>query len=218
MLTKAQTRTAVQNLLDDNSAKFWTASNLDILIGLVYDELWGTIVNTAPYFVSQLDSPVFTSPGYINVASGGALSQRFHRLQSVVRNERTYSQTDQRDVLIKANAVIVAPDYHFTFYNDQLWLFPLSTTADAEIRYSFKPAAFSGLADGTAISWPDGYEGALIFESAARASSKGERMNGDLYASIASRATNEMLLTVKRRQHFMGVPWTPSTPVESGGI
>ncbi len=68
-LTKAQYRTLTQQWLDDPSAKFWTAANLDLLIQVTQDSLWTDILEKSPYYVSQLDTLTsLTTPGYIDLA------------------------------------------------------------------------------------------------------------------------------------------------------
>lgn len=221
-MTKLQVRTAIQQMSDDPNAANWTAANLDILTGMVYDELWGEIINTNPYFVTQLDTLTsLTVPGFFDVrlvADGGNLSKRFHRLQDIVRGGRSYTKLDQRDILVEDNAAIVT-GYNFTysFYGDQIWLFPLETTGDVEVRYSFKPAAYTSLADGTSISWPDGYEGALTFEVAGRSMLRGERESAGQILSIASRTQENMMTMVRKRSHFMSVPWANQSASTFGG-
>jgi len=220
-LTKAQVRSMVQQLLDDPNAALWSATNLDLLISLIYDEMWSLLLNNSSMLLSQKD--VLTSlitPGFIDlrlVADGGSLSQRFHRLQSIVRDNQTYRKADPRDVVLEGNTVIWAPAFQYVFYADQAWLFPLDTTTDVEIRYSFKPASFSSLTDTTAITWPDGHESALIFESAGRAMLKGEREDSSRLLAVAAAAKDEMIHTVRNRSHYMTIPWSPSTAEEFGG-
>lgn len=205
MRTKAQIRTAVRQLLDDPIAALWHDAVLDDLIGQTYDELWGRILNNAPYYLTQLDTiSTFTAPGYISLDTD--LSQRFHRLQSLVRGERTYNLADPRTILVSENAVISGPQYSYAFYGNQLWMFPLETTGAVELRYSYKPAAFTGLTESTNITWPDGHESALIFEAAGRALFKGGDPTGLL--KMAERAMDELITVVKKRQHFMSVMWT----------
>lgn len=221
-LTKLQVRTLIQQLIDDPNAANWSAANLDTLVSMVYDELWSMILNVSPFYVSQKDTILnLTSPGYLDsrlVADGGALSQRFHRLHAIVRGEQTLQRADPRDVIVQNNIVIWAPSNNYVFYGDQIWIFPLDLTTDVEIRYSFKPAKFTTLADGAAISWPDGYESALVFESAGRAMLKGDRESGANLLAIAMGSRQEMLSTIKNRSHFMSVPWANQDPVEFGGI
>src|SRR5258708_25627496 len=66
-LTKAQVRTAVRQMIDDPSAKRWSDPNLDQLIELVLDDLYGEILDMAPYINSQYQQiglPLH-APGFI---------------------------------------------------------------------------------------------------------------------------------------------------------
>lgn len=183
LLTKAQIRTAVQQAIDDPSAARWTAPNLDVLIGLCYDDLWGDILKWAPNLAaSKLDTiTTLVSPGYIDLsATGGAgqPTQRFFQARSVVRESREHVYAPNESIIIEDNAVVspvsVMLDGYYTFYGPQLWIFPLKTTPEVEFRYSFRPAAFTSLSDGTAISFPDGHESALVYEAASRGFTKGD--------------------------------------------
>jgi len=48
-LTKAATRTAIRQAIDDPSAKRWTDANLDQLIELVLDDLYSDIRHCSVY-------------------------------------------------------------------------------------------------------------------------------------------------------------------------
>lgn len=221
-LTKAQARTQIRQLLDDPNSTMWTDANLDQLTELAMDEMWSDLLSYNSYLNSQLDTITsLTTPGFIDlriVADGGALSKRFHKLQSVVRGGTTYTKYDPRDTLVELNAEIFAPTESYVFIGDQLWLFPLDTTTDVEIRYSFKPAGFVSLTDGTKVTWPDGHDSAYIFEIAARALVKGEREDNLRMLNIAGKAWDRLIETVRKRQIGPMVPWTPDSQHEYGGI
>jgi hypothetical protein len=180
-ITKTNARTMVRQFIDDPDAARWTDGNLDLLITLTLDDLWGELLDFAPMALSQLDELTsFTSPGYIDLrltGSGGDLSQRFYRVQSVVRNTRAYTEMRHHDVLLEDNDVQasnVGTNYHYIVQADRIHLFPYSTTDAVELRYSFLPPEFTSLAGGDTVIWPDGYDAAFLHESAARALIKGD--------------------------------------------
>lgn len=212
----------IRQIIDDPDAKLWTDSNLDQLTELALDEMWSDLLSFAPYLNSQLDTITsLTSPGYLDlriIADGGALSKRFHRLQSLVRGGTNYTKYDPRDSIVELDKEVFAPQNSYSFIGDQLWIFPLDTSADVEIRYSFKPAGFISLTDGTKITWPDGHDSAYVFEIAARAMVKGDREDNLRILNVASKAWERLLDTVRRRQIGPSVPWTPDSQHEFGGI
>lgn len=221
-LTKAQSRTMIRQLIDDPNAKLWTDANLDILTSLTLDDLWSDIFDFSPWFTSKLDTLTsITSPGFVDLrhtGDGGALSERFHRLQLVTRNSRHYYEHRQRNILIEANSVLTAPDDTYIFLGDQLWLFPLDTASDVEIRYSFKPAEFTTLTDGTKVTWPQGHESVYLYETAARALTKGDREENARVQAIADKSWQRMLSAVRRRGGAPIQPFTTDSPQSIGGI
>src|ERR1700737_4105775 len=94
-LTKAQVRSQVRNMIDDPNAKRLTDAQLDVLIEGVHDDLYGDILDAAPYFntqYQQISLPLHL-PGYIDMRLGiygGDLSQRFYRLQQCIADGRQY--------------------------------------------------------------------------------------------------------------------------------
>jgi hypothetical protein len=220
-LTKAQIRTQIQQTLDDASATMYSATNLDILTGLVIDELWTDILDFAPWYTSALDTittgPKLVSPGYVDLTQ---LAQRFHRLQHVVRNNMVYRGQHPLDTLVVANTALVGSDFTYRLYGNQLWLLPLSMSATEpiELRYSYKPPLFTGLADGTAITWPDGHEAAIIYKTATRAMTKGAREDNSVLRQEANEAYDRLISAVRRREIGPIQPYTTTTTVEHGGI
>lgn len=221
-LTKALARAQIRQLIDDPNSKLWTDANLDQLTELAMDEMWSDLLAYAPFLTSQLDTIAsLTSPGYLDLritTDGGALSKRFHKLQSIVRNGTTYTKYDPRDSIIELNKEIFAPTESYSFMGDQLWLFPLDINTDVEIRYSFKPVGFVSLADGTKVTWPDGHDSAYIYEIAARAVSKGGREDNQGFLQLAAKSWDRLLETVRKRQIGMTVPWTADSQHDFGGI
>jgi hypothetical protein len=221
-LTKALARTMIQQVIDDPNATLWSATNLDQLAELALDEMWSDILNYNPWFTSQLDTVLnLTSPGYLDlrlVADGGHLSKRFHRLQSIVRGGTTYSKYDPRDTVVELSKSLWAPDNSYIFLGDQIWLFPFDLTTDVEIRYSYKPTAFTVLTDATKVTWPEGHDTAYVYEIAARAMTKGDRESNDSILQMASKSWDRLLDFVRRRQIGPTVPWSVDSSVDFGGI
>lgn len=217
-ITKANLRTAVANLIDDPNFAFWTSANLDILISLTFDAKWIEILDFAPFYRSTLETltttPKLTSAGAVDLAQ---LAGRFYKIQSVVRDDVTYTEAAYRNVVFSGGDAIVGPDQQYTFLGDLVYLFPLSPSDPIEFRYSSLPAAYSSLADGDVVTWPDGSESALFYECAARALTKGEREENARLDRYASEAWMQVLSKIKRRNSVL-VPYDGKSSTEWGGL
>lgn len=180
-LTKAQSRTLIKQLMDDPDSKRWSATNLDFLTQVTLDSLWGKILQFAPWATSQLDTiAAAATPGYIDLRNvpPGQLSKRFHRLQSVTREGIVYSPADGKELVIEDNSLLTSHQRRFHVIGNQLWLFPLTTTPETEVRYSYKPQLYTTLGENDAVDWPEGHESAFVFQVAGRALFKGSAEDG----------------------------------------
>jgi hypothetical protein len=224
VLTKAQIRTAVRQQIDDPSAARWTDPNLDILIGMVYEDGWQDILEWAPFYTSQLDTitPLLT-PGYIDFAATGGAGQptkRFFAAQKITRSGREYVYAPSSVLVLEDNALVtpvVGLDGYFTSFGKQLWLFPLELTPEVELRYSYRPGLFSALADGNAVEWPEGHESALVFESAARAMTKGDAESMAQLKQLAVDAWERMRSSLHRVQVVTREPRQLDSPLAWAG-
>ena len=137
-----------------------------------------------------------TSPGFIDLSTSGPITGRLHRVQKLLRNLREYSYEDPKEFVVdQANTdLLVGSSNRFWFFGDQLWMSPFdSTDEDVDIRYSALPALYTGLANATTVVWPDGFEGAGVFETAFR-------LTGDEGMKITANASWSRLKSyVKRR-------------------
>ncbi len=214
-LTKLQTRTMIQQLIDDTAAKLWSATNLDLLTEAVLDELWGDLLEHSPFLRSTEASLAPIAPGYIDVSTQ---LTRFFRLQQVTRNDIVYTTSDQKDSTIANNVELSADNYTYTFFGDQLHLFPIAETPNVFIRYSSRPAAFSGLADGASVDFPDGHYFAYVYATAARAMEKGDRENSDRFERRAENALLKLKAVLRKRHTGPVLPWMPNDAIYWGGV
>lgn len=233
-LTKLQIRTAVREYLDDTGAKTWSDSALDVVIQMTSDGLWGDILDMAPYWntkYEQLASP-YHVPGYLdlrNTTDGGDLAFRLYRIQKLIADGREYFAKDSRDYLLTAAAntglsTITAPiEQAFTYelLGDQLWMHPLGTTAAPgfiELRYSYRPSAFTALANGDPVPFPDGCEHCLVLQAAAHGLLRGDQENPDTVMKFAEIERNRLFATIRRKYHGPTVPFQATNPIEMGSI
>lgn len=217
-ITKEDFRNAVANLIDDPNFAFYTAAKLDTLIGLTMDEKWGEILNFAPFYRSTLESittaPKLTSAGAIDLSQ---LGSRFYRIQSLVRDGRTFDEVSPKNLQMFGGALVVGPDFHYAFYGDLVYMFPISASMPLELRYSSLPPAFTGLTTTDPIVWPDGHEAALMYEVGMRAMAKGGREDVSQLAQLASRSWDNLLSRLKRRNLPL-VPFDLKNAQDFGGV
>lgn len=213
-LTKLQTLTLVQNLIDDTAAKLWSAANLAILAEGTIDELYTELLEQFPWFNSLETPEVPVAPGYVNLATGVT---RFHRIQQVSRAGQDYNQADPRDVVIENDVVISAPNNTYVVLGDRLYLFPLDATTTIYLRHSALPTGFGSLADGDAVVWPDGHHMAFVYAIAARAMEKGDRENSERFEKRAEAALMKCKARLRKQRTGPIVPWLNSDVQQWGG-
>lgn len=223
-LQKATVRTLVRQWADDTDIALWDNANLDLAIQLTLDDLWGDLLTHSAYLTTQLDTVTPTSPGTIDlrtVADGGDLSERFFRLQSLTRNGQEYREASLRDITIEGNVVKAANDsaaqYTYVILGDLIYLFPLETSPNVEIRYSYLPAAFNGLTESGEVVWPTGFEMAFILEAAGRAMLKGAREDPAQLFALARDSHQRLKDVISSRRVGGRLPFINSDSLEWGG-
>lgn len=202
-----RTRSAIDGLvaemIDDPDNQRWSAANLKAIISMVYDQLWGEMLEIASWLLSTTESETsLTSPGYLDVGNGGDLSNRLFRIQKVVRDDKEYTKAQPTSVSIdSANSeIIYAPDYTYFFFGSHLYLFPLDTTTDVDVTYSYYPPEYEDLGDAAEITWPQGHDLALVLEAAATLLIRGGAEDPSGILALAERAKQRMFSAIKRRE------------------
>lgn len=234
MLTKLQIRRAVRQYLDDPSAKRWSDDDLDQLIQFIIDDIWGDMLDVAPYLTTQYQQialPLHV-PGYIDLRLtmyGGDLTQRFYRLQQLIADGRHYFAKDPRDYLMTASSNTgdvttiradtgVEQRFSYEFLGEQLWLHPLGqVTTFVEMRYSFKPLGFVQMSDSLSVPFPEGHEHCIALLAAGHAMSKGNAEDATQLIKLGEVAKDKMINSIRRQYHGMTVPFTPQNQYEFGG-
>ena len=234
-LTKSAVRVAVQQMIDDPNGKRWAPAALDQLIELVMDDIWADILDSASYINSayqQIQLPL-RAPGYIDLrldTYGGDLTNRFYRLQQVIADGRQYGAKDPRDYLMSATSNTgdvstittnngVGTQFSFQFLGSQLWLHPLGgQTTFVELRYNYRPTAFTLLKDSALVEIPEGSFRALINLSAGEAMMKGNAEDGAALLKVGEDAREKLLNSIRRQYHGMTMPFTPDEQYSWGGV
>lgn len=202
----------IRALLPDAEKQAIHDSVLDVATQLVIDELSGEILDEAPWYVSVLETPgTITAPGYIALST---LAQRFYRMQKVTRDSQEFGVSSPHDVVTFDNVDVTSPRYTYAVMGSQLWLFPLDTTLNVELRYSYLPAAFTTLADTDVVPWPDGFDSAYVHEAVAR-------LTGDVnwtnkQHAIAQAAFDRLKSRVRREYVGPGVMQVADSPITWG--
>lgn len=232
-LTKAQVRSQIRQMIDDPNAKRWTDPSLDALIEGVHDDLYSDMLDIAPYFNSQYQQVAkvnLFAPGYVDLRQtvyGGNLTQRFYRLQQCMADGRHYSAKDPRDYLMVADSntndlttvkAIVEQPYTFQFLGNQLWLHPLgSVSSMVELRYNYKPQAFSSLTNGYIVDMPEGSYRALVNLAAAEGLQKGNAEDAENFRKIGENAREKLLNSIRRQYHGATQMFTTDSSHSFGG-
>lgn len=233
-LTKAQVRSQVRQLIDDPNGKRWNDPSLDALIEGIHDDLYGDILDTAPYFNSQYQqiSLPLHAPGYVDLRQslyGGDLTQRFYRLQQCIADGRHYYGKDPRDYLMTASSNTgdvstiradsgVETRFTFQFLGNQLWMHPLGNlTTFVELRYNYKPTAFTSLTNGYIVDMPEGSYRALVNLSVAEALPKGNAEDAAQFRESGEEARQKMLNSIRRQYHGSTQVYTGDSPWSFGG-
>jgi hypothetical protein len=203
-MTKTEFEALTRELFDDANAKQWSATNFGLLVDTQQYRLWKRIHEHQPYFSSALQvvTPL-TTPGYVDVATGGDLTNELLRVQSVVRDNLPYGELDPAGVVFENNEVQAqrtgTSTRNYVRLGDQLHILPYGDLAtDVEVRYSFLPAKFSGLAGATVVQWPLGHELALATQVATIALAKGAREDPSVMRGMAKDELDDMLAWVSR--------------------
>jgi hypothetical protein len=226
VLSKAQARSLIRELVKDESMKIWSDSSLDVLTQLTIDEQWGEVLlDQAPYLNSQVDILAPITPGYLDlrtISAGGQLTQRFYRIQKVTLNNQEYSLAHSEDVAFVTTSTteIVAPRFSYLMLGSQLYLFPLNISfgSSVEFRYSFIPPSFTSLHESDIVQWPDGYENAYAFESAARALLRSDATLAGNYHNLAQESQRNLSSAIARMSPGPITPHMVDTPISWGSV
>lgn len=218
-LTKAQARSLIRNLLDDEARRTWSDASLDVLTQTTLDELWGELLDEMPWHGVARETIVAESNGTI-LLTAPTLLYRFHRVQKVTDSEGEFSYVHQRSAVIFNNEQITAPDRTFTVIGQRLYIFPLTASKSYELSYSAIPGAYTSLLDTDSIagSWLDGFENAFIFDVAARASIKQPQAVLERYENYAAKTLDRMKGRMKRQYVGPATINDLEAPEDFGGV
>lgn len=221
-MTKSQARQLIQQMIDDREAVRWPTVILDLLIESGLDDLYSEVLETFPYAVSALEEPsALVSPGiiYWRYGTGTAeLANRPFAIQSLTRDGQEYGLLDPGEVVLEDGAVVEAEDYGYVFFGDELHVFPYDTTANIELRYSYRPPRFSQMTESTSIQWPDGHQMVFLAYIAGLASNKGSQEDPSNWFRIYGASLSRMLSAIKRRSPGPAKIRTMDTSVGWGSI
>jgi hypothetical protein len=204
-MIRSEFEIVVRQLIDDPNGVQWSDTNLGLLTDTQQARLWKRIHEHQPFFTSALTvvTPL-TTPGYIDIATGGDLTAGdLLRVQSLVRDGLPYPELDPSGVVIENDEVQAqrtgTATRQWVRLGDQLHILPYGDlTTDTEVRYSFLPPKFSGLAAGGEVLWPEGHELALAMQVATICLAKGAREDISSMAALARLELQDMLAWVGR--------------------
>lgn len=216
-LTKAQARTVIRSLLDDEARQRWGDAVLDVLTQLSIDQLWGRLMDEVPWYGSYVEDVVADSTGLVDLTTAGSLTKRFGKMQKVTKDSTEYFPTHPKDVVLMDNAQVYAPDRSYAMMGSKLFCFPLDSGCTYELRYSFLPTAYTELLDSDTVEWPDGFEFAFIYKAAMNAMVKGEKATLEIYQRMAEDAFGDMKGALKRQYVGAGTIRDLDDAMDHGG-
>lgn len=191
LMTKGQIRSAVSQAIDDPTNKKWSQTNIDLLIQMVMDTMFETILDTYEYLTSQTDTTSTSAGGVIALS---ALTKRFYRIQRVLK----VSGTLELQPKLFAEQV---PQATYYIAGGNINTDPAQVSTSHNITYSYLPTSFTALAtDATLlpVEYPEGHESALIYVTAAWAMTKGDEESMAQIGRIADSALESLLTHVAR--------------------
>lgn len=198
MISKSEFRGLVSNLIDDPDNQRWSTTALDTLIELTLDSLFGDLLLFQPWLVSAVSTGTQDAQGRVNLqktSAGGILGQRFFRVQQVWVGTEAYGKGDPRTSLPE-----VEEGGYGTYWvsNGYLYTYPAGGET-VNIRYSYFPERFTQQSNSALVQWPDGFEGAAVFEVAGRAISKGAAEDSNTFLTLAMKDLNTLKAVIQTR-------------------
>lgn len=191
LMTKGQVRSAVSQAIDDPTNKKWSQTNIDLLIQMVLDTMFETILDTYEYLTSVTDTQSTAADGTMALS---ALTKRFYRLQK-------FSIVSSGAELQPRLPFEQVPQTTYAIIGGKIETAPVQNAISMNIRYSYLPASFTTLAtDATSlpIEYPEGHESALIYVTAAWAMTKGDEESMAQIGRIADSALESLLTHIAR--------------------
>lgn len=193
LLNKGQVRTAVRQAFDDANSKRWSDANLDVLIGMIGDMMWSSILDTFEFTTNQQDTVTPSGAGAVDITT---LTKRFYRVQAVTK------ASDSSDVQAKLFKERVPQQSYYMLGNNIVTDPAITGASSLKVDYSFLPTRFDAIAtDGTTLptEYPEGHELSLVYLAASAAIIKGDAENMAQIARLADTAVEQLLFHVARR-------------------
>jgi hypothetical protein len=191
LMTKGQIRTAVSQAIDDPTNKKWSQTNIDLLIQMVMDTMFETILDTYEYLTSQIDTQSTASDGSLALS---ALTKRFYRMQK-------FSLVSSGAELQPRLPFEQVPQSTYAIIGGKVQTVPIQNAISMNIQYSYLPTSFTALAtDATQlpVEYPEGHESALVYVTAAWAMTKGDEESMAQIGRIADSALESLLTHIAR--------------------
>lgn len=207
-MLKSEVRSLIRDLIDDPDGERWGDANLDMLTEMNYNRLWSEVLKIRSSFLVQTDKVAaanITSPGKLDmstVSEGGELSQSIYQVIKVQRDGQGYNRTSENFVIMDEVTGVVtrAPDYSWLQREEFLWMFPLDTSTDVHITYSYYPTDYTDLLDTAIVPWVNRHEDALVWATASQAMAKGGAEDNKTHYLISRDARDAMLKAVQNFQ------------------
>lgn len=194
-------------MADATSSARWTDATITILLNSTFKREWSRILQANRNYRVGTRTVTLNSSGQfafsaLESGSGDSL-EKFYKIIGVHNGDAIYAPAELRDNLLTATMGTGMATGYRTFWRvgDYVQCHPWSSGESITVVVNHLPPLPGNLStDDTAVTFPDGYEAVLIYETAAHMLMKGGAetdASADLKA-IAEEVRSDMLADIAR--------------------
>ena len=206
--TRAQLRTQIVRAMDATNSARWdltAGGEVDTLCGHVFDREWRRHLSHQTFLRTAKRQPVADSSGrfLVSALAGGSAdtTERLFRVLSVVLQNRVYQEVRYQDWIL--GSIVNQSAYVWYRNGDYLEVLPVPASGAQPdgIYINHIPQRPDRLsADGVTVTFPDGYEQILVYETAAMLLAKGgaEIDTSANFKALAEEMRQDMLQDLAR--------------------
>lgn len=210
--TRAQYRTRILRRMDATGSSRWdttagSAGEVDQVLGFLFDREWRRILNANPFYQTNAIQATSDTNGAYPISSlttgSGDTKKRFYRVIGIILNSAAYEEVTKKNYLLAPSLNL---GYRVWFRDgDNIYCLPIeqnkTMVSPEAIHVNWIPERPDNLAaDGSTVSFPDGYEEILCLEAAAFLLAKGgaETDTSAEFRQMAESLRQEMLADIQR--------------------
>lgn len=177
MITRAQLLSEVRQLLDAVTSQRWLDTSLARYAGLQMRRDWAEILKENRYYRWAERNPTLTDGTFdVSALTVGAQAaiEHFYRILTVRGQDgEEFVQSDGVDFAFGAGGTVQSQLRRWWREGDRIRITPQNHSGLLRVYVNHYPALVHELGDNDTVKYPDGYEMALAWGTAALAFSKG---------------------------------------------